>query len=142
MRQFRPSKLESLQGFITHIKSPTELEASITLRREKMVRLGYSVQPYIIIIGASIAEIHTIFIIVNDVKYSPMSYVSYNSTSIMHAVDTCFKILFALNAEYPIESANVWHFIQKALYKLTTKYDKVYTAVNALMSDLGISTDK
>lgn len=139
-KQWRPSKLEILQGFITHIKSPADLEATITLRKEKMASLGYTVQPYIIIIGTSIADIHTRYTVINNVKYSSTSSIRYESASIIHAVDVCFKILFALNAEYPAESSNIWYFIQKGLYKLTTKYDKVYTSVNSLMTDLGIST--
>lgn len=138
-KQWRPSKLESLQGFITHIKSPADLEATITLRKEKMASLGYTVQPYIIIIGTSIAEIHTRYIVINNVKYSSTSDIRYESTSIIHAVDSCFKILFALNAVYPAESSNIWYFIQKGLYKLSTRYDKVYTSVNSLLTDLGIS---
>lgn len=138
-KQWRPSKLESLQGFIEHIKSPAHLDASITLRKEKMASLGFSVQPYIVIIGPTVAEIHTRYIIINNVKYSSKTDVRYDSTSIINAVDTCFKILFALNAAYPSECANVWFFIQKVLYKLTTKYDKVYTTVGCLISDLGIS---
>lgn len=138
-KQWRPSRLETLQGFITHVKSTADLEATITLRKEKMASLGYSVQPYIVIIGPSIATIHTRYIVINNVKYSSTSDIRYESTSIIVAVDTCFKILFALNAEYPSESSNIWYFIQKGLYKLTTKYDKVYTSVNSLMTDLGIS---
>ncbi|KAF5302188.1 hypothetical protein FQR65_LT19117 [Abscondita terminalis] len=138
-KQWRPSKLECLQGFITHIKTSAELDASITLRVEKMANLGYNVQPYIIIIGDSVKDIHTRFIVINNVKHASSKDVRYNSTSIVHAVDACFKVLFALNAEYPAESSNVWYFIQRGVYKLSTKYDRVYTTVNSLLNDLDIT---
>lgn len=43
-----------------------------------------------------------------------------------------------LNAEYPAESSNVWVFIQKGFYKLSTKFDKIYTTVNSFKNELGL----
>ncbi|KAK4882262.1 hypothetical protein RN001_005581 [Aquatica leii] len=48
---WRPSKLESRDGFITHIKSEAELEETVTRRRAKISSLGLTIEPFIIIIG-------------------------------------------------------------------------------------------
>lgn len=40
------------------------------------------------------------------------------------AFDICFKIYHVFNIEYPIESIDVWIFIQTFFYNLYTKYDK------------------
>ena len=138
-KQWRPSKIEILQGFITHVRSSAEVEDCITRRKNKLAEFGLQLQPFIIIVGPSLKEITARYIVINDVKYSSTKYVRYQSTSITHAVDSCFKILFILNAEYSRESSNVWYFIQKGFYQLTTKYDKSYTAVNSLLTDLGIN---
>lgn len=83
-------RVTSKQVFITHIKSPADLEASITLRIEKMASLEFSVQPYIVIIGSSIAAIHTRYIVINNVKHSSITDIRYESVSILYAIDICW----------------------------------------------------
>lgn len=130
-KQWKPSKLECLEGFITHLKSPADLQASISIKEQRNRRIGATLQPYIVLVGQTIEGVHTRYVIVNNIKY--------NVTSISHAVDVCFKVIFALNAKYPAECLNVWQFLQKGIYKINTKEDKTYTAVNSLLSDLEIS---
>lgn len=127
---WRPSKLECLQGFIHHIRSDTDIEATIATKREKLRALGLTVQPFIIIVGPSLSEISGHFIVVNDTFYKVKS--------IMEAVDYCFKIFLVLSAEYPLEAAPVWFFIQKAFYEISTVWDKQYTVVNSLLADIGV----
>lgn len=47
--------------------------------------------------------------------------------------------MITFNAKYPVECEAIWHFIQKGLFKLETQFDKNLTAVNAFLSDVGIS---
>jgi len=128
---WRPSKIESRDGFITHIKSNSELIETITRRKKKYSQLGITLQPLIIIVGPSINEISKYFVLVNDTYYV--------LNSIVTAVDTCFKIFHALNLLYPVESLPVWSFIQKGFYKIKTAYDSEYVSVNSLLSDLDIN---
>ncbi|KAF0706641.1 SAM domain-containing protein, partial [Aphis craccivora] len=58
--------------------------------------------------------------------------------SILTALDCCFKIIHALNLQYPYESLPVWMFIQKGFYKMETLWDTEYVCVNSLLSDLSI----
>ena len=44
---------------------------------------------------------------------------------LVKAVDICFKVFFIVNAEYPAEAADVWTFVQKGLFNITTPYDVV-----------------
>ncbi|CAH2100910.1 unnamed protein product [Euphydryas editha] len=87
-KQWRPSRLEAQEGFITHVRSADQLEDTITRRKKKLTELGFTLQPYIVIVGASISEIHEIYIVINDVKYCASQCVRYRSTSIIHAVDS------------------------------------------------------
>lgn len=131
---WRPSKLEMQEGFITHVKTAAEIEETITRRKVKLSNYDLTLQPFIIIVGPTIKEINARYIVVNTVRYEV--------TSIMNAVDACFKIIFILNAQYPAESTNVWQFIQIALFKKKTKYDKIYTTVNTLITDLNIAIEQ
>jgi len=127
---WRPSKIEMKDGFITHIKSHTELQDTVTRRKEKYAQLGTTLQPLIIIVGPNCNSISQYFVLVDDTFYV--------LNSILSSVDCCFKIIHALNLQYPIESLPIWSFIQKGFYKIKTPWDTEYVCVNSLLSDLGI----
>lgn len=129
-KQWRPSKCEVLQSFICHLKSAAEIEETIKRRKAKLQELGLTLQPFIIVVGATVKEISARYIVLNNLRYE--------LPSILKSVDACFKLIFALNAEYSAECKHVWQFIQKVLFKMSTKYDKIFTTVRALATDLGI----
>jgi len=117
-------------GFITHVRSDSEIQETITRRRSKLIEFGQTLQPFVIIVGHSLKEISSYLVVVDNTFY--------RLNSIIASVYCCFKIILTLNAEYPVESSGIWYFIQRGLYNLKTPWDKNYTAVNAFMSDVGI----
>lgn len=117
-------------GFITHVLSSAEVQETITRRREKLVGLDQTLQPFVIIVGSSLKEITNYLVVVDNTFYCLQSIIS--------AVDCCFKLIISFNAEYPSESEGIWYFIQKGLYNLNTPLDKNFTSVNMLISDIGI----
>lgn len=127
---WKPSKTEMKDGFITHIKSHSELQETITRRKDKFAQIGYTLQPLIIIVGPSINAIFQYFVYIDGTYYV--------LNSILSSVDCCFKIIHALNLEYPLESIPVWSFIQKGFYKINTPWDTEFVSVNSLLSDLGM----
>lgn len=60
----------------------------------------------------------------------------YQLESALKAVDLCFKAFHGLHANYPPEAEQVWFLLQKVVYQFTTPWDKHYTGVNAVASDL------
>jgi hypothetical protein len=42
----------------------------------------------------------------------------YRFESITKAVDCCYKIFFALQAQFPTESAHVWQFLEIEIYEM------------------------
>ncbi|KAL5242322.1 hypothetical protein ACI65C_009732 [Semiaphis heraclei] len=126
--QWRASKQEMRDGFITHVRSNAEVQATITHRRDKLVGLGHTLQPFIIIVGPTLKEISNYLVVVDNIFYQ--------LNSIVASVDCCFKIIITLNAEYSVECETVWYFIQKGFYNLQTPFDKNFTAVNTFLSDV------
>lgn len=98
-QQWRPSKQEVLDAFITHVKSAAEVEETITRRRDKLQELDLHLQPFIMVVGSSLKETSARYVVLNNMRYEV--------TSILDAVDACFKIIFVLNAQYPSESRHV-----------------------------------
>jgi len=119
-------------GFITHVRSNAEVQETISRKQEKLLGLGHTQQPFIIIVGPTLSEISNYFVVVDDVFYQ--------LNSIIAAVDCCFKTIITFNAEYPVECETIWYFIQKGFYNLHTTFDKNFTTVNTFMSDIGISS--
>ncbi|KAG8182903.1 hypothetical protein JTE90_028725, partial [Oedothorax gibbosus] len=81
----------------------------------------------------------TTFIIVTGEQSDLDSYIFidkilYSVSSPLKAVDLCFKCIHALNATYAPESMQIWLLIQKAVYNITTKYDKQIPSVNAILA--------
>jgi hypothetical protein len=95
-------------GFITHIKSYSELQETVSRRKNKYAQLGCTLQPFIIIIGPSINDISQIYVYVDNTYYV--------LNSIVAAIDCCFKVIHSLNLEYPLECLQVWTFIQKVFF--------------------------
>lgn len=68
------------------------------------------------------------YVIIDDVLYDFQSPIS--------AVDGCFKIFISLHAAYPEGSYPVWLFIQKYIYNIDTDWDKHFSSVDTLISEL------
>lgn len=130
-KSWRPSKQESREAFITHLKSATELQENITRRKEKYAAHGLTFQPTIFIVGPTLYQIKNYYIVVNDTIYSVHT--------ILEAVDVTFKLFYALNCEYPADCISVYYFLQRGFYQIVTKWDKEYVSVNALLADLNIN---
>ncbi|KAJ8735850.1 hypothetical protein PYW07_007470 [Mythimna separata] len=128
--QWRPSKREVLEGFITQVASPAEVAVEITRKRDKLMEMDLQMQPFVIAVVSPNKSITARYIVINNI--------TYEMPTITKAVEACLKAIFVLNAEYPKESRHVWQFVQTVLFELKTKYDKSFTAVNTLISDLGI----
>jgi len=56
--------------------------------------------------------------------------------SAIKAFDICFKIFHVFNVDYPIESSDVWLFIQFFFFKITTKYDKSNILIKQVINEL------
>lgn len=93
--------------------------------------MNLTVQPYIIVVGLTLAELSSFFISLDEILYS--------IPSAFQAIDTCFKIFHVLNAAYPVASEHIWLLIQRELYQITMKYDKktsyILEIINALKKD-------
>ncbi|KAJ1519817.1 hypothetical protein ONE63_005069 [Megalurothrips usitatus] len=116
---WRPPQPEIQEGFITHVETPGRADFFISKRYEKFASWGLPVQPFVVVCGPSVEEIDDCFVVLSKtVKFNGIQ-------SVRRALDICFKIIHAVNAEYSCESHRLWMLIQKRLYKLDTKVDNV-----------------
>lgn len=91
----------------------------------------WTIQPYVVICG-DLRDIVNSYVLVNEYKYS--------CSSVLEAVDVCFKSFFALDASYPVLCPHVWTFLDKYVYKLSKKCTN-YSSASRLLIDLDNLSD-
>ncbi|XP_044760070.1 uncharacterized protein LOC123317551 [Coccinella septempunctata] len=111
-KQWKPSITESRDGIFLHVKVPGDIERA---NKEFMYQRGLTVQPYLIIVGQSLSNVTSAYVVINNNLY--------NTVSVLDAVDFCFKAYHMLDAKYSYESHHIWYLIQWSLYSLYTKSD-------------------
>lgn len=82
-----------------------------------MFNVKQTVQPYILVQGSSIREINHIYIVVDNIRYKVHN--------VLAGLDLTFKIFHVANACYPAQAEYLWILIQKCIYNITTRQDKV-----------------
>jgi len=113
---------DSQNAFI--IIKPTAVEMDATLQNMSSKR---PIQPCVLVIG-SLMDPKQILIYFDTIKYKMFSA--------LKAYDMCFKIFHVFNVEYPIESHDVWLFIQTFFYNIKTKYDKSNVLIKQISGEL------
>ena len=69
---------------------------------------GERKQPFILAIGERYSPSQTFVVCENQ---------CIESTSLLKAIDLCFKLTYILNLEFSVYCRNVWHFLNEIFYK-------------------------
>lgn len=93
-------------------------------RRLNQMKIGSTLQPFVLVVGATRAKLSRYYCVIDTVKY--------DFTSLKEAFDTCFKAIFALNSKYSSEAYSSWLFVQQAFYEITTIYDRKSSNVSTM----------
>lgn len=118
-KKWKPARIEVSQAFISYVTSPGDIERCIDDRITLTQNKGISLGPFIIAVGASWSNIAQYEVVVTK-------NVRYQCSDIRTALTTAFQIYFALDIEYAGDAALCWMFIQRAIYKIVTKFDALY----------------
>jgi hypothetical protein len=127
---YKPSKSEIEEAFITFTATEGDIPAILDERKRKYLRYGLTLQPFIIIVG-NIENVKACKVVIDSV--------SYETASALDAVDITFKVFQATNACYQEEASQIWLFIQRAFYGITTNYDQLTQTVKNLLASLEIN---
>ncbi|XP_031329053.1 uncharacterized protein LOC116160061 [Photinus pyralis] len=112
--QWKPTVQECRDGIVVRVALPGDIQTAIEKKREKLLKEGLVLQPFIIVQGTGT--------IINHI-YVSVDNTLYIVPSILKAVDVCFRCYHVFHLKYPIEAEHCWLFIQLALYKFKTKWD-------------------
>ncbi|XP_030762270.1 uncharacterized protein LOC115887090 [Sitophilus oryzae] len=112
-----PSTDECKEGIVSHVKIPGDIPKAIEDKKKKLAKYGLTLQPFVIIEGASYNNISNVYVSFNNILYKV--------NSVLKGVDTCFQIITIFDLKYPYEAEHVWLFLQKSVYNIHTKYDNI-----------------
>ncbi|KAJ8674307.1 hypothetical protein QAD02_005569 [Eretmocerus hayati] len=101
---WRPAKQEIVDGFILHVKSVSDIEASVKRIRDQLALVKKTMQPIPIIVDGQNG---------NYLCYVQIESIRYSVPNVREALDLCFKSYHALHAEYPVQSVGPWLLLQK-----------------------------
>ena len=122
---------KSLQIFYFR-EAANDINPAISRRTEEALKQNKKIQPYVLVVGPTIQNLTDV--VIDSVKLQ--------FPALRKALDFCFKAIFALDAKYPDESAQLWLFIQRALYGIDTRFDRKDSHVAALKSSFFVFRDR
>ena len=82
-------------------------------------------QPQVLVIGSDIFHVEQVFVLFG-------ANVLFEMPSVLKAIDTCYKVFFVFNSEYPCECLDSWMFLQRCIYDMNTPFDKVSPRITEL----------
>ncbi|KAF4527081.1 hypothetical protein B566_EDAN015716 [Ephemera danica] len=126
--KWKPSIAEASRAFILHVQDAADIEEAGAKRRQECQEKGITLQPYVLIVGPTLSNIISRYVIIENQ--------CYRVESIVKAVDIAFKAAFVFNAKYQYECAHVWQFIQYKIFEIRTKSDEYFGCVQSLICDL------
>lgn len=86
-----------------------DLEERLAERRTKLSKYGLSQQPFVVAIGSG-TSFSEIFVVVDRTHYQ--------CSSLVLALDLCFKAIWALSAKYQPDCEAIWKFLEHFVYKI------------------------
>jgi len=127
-RIIKTSISDARKSFLHQVASMNDLHTSIQIEIDNCYKEKKSLQPLICVVGVDF-EIAKDFYVYYFNTY-------YKFSSIIRAVDVCFKIFQVFNLKYPIQSSLVWTFIQHYFYDIHYDSDVKNSSMMSLISDL------
>ena len=84
-------------------------------------------QPYILVVSEVKNSVRDVYVVVIEAKWI--------MSSILQAVDVCFKAFFSLNSDYPPEANHIWLLLQNALYEAHIEGDTLVGTVTSFLAN-------
>jgi len=110
----------------------TDLKEYLEAKANGLGRWGYQLQPHVVVLSDDFGDAD-----VARVAYTCIhSTVYYETTSVLEAVDIALKSTFVLGLQYPAPAHTTWSFMQKAVYKLSHRFDRIPSKVHVLITDM------
>ncbi|KAB0803170.1 hypothetical protein PPYR_00140 [Photinus pyralis] len=106
---WRPTRSETQESFFINVNAFSDIDQLIETREKKLLAYGFPMQPFGAVVGIEEKQ----FCIVLYGK-------KFVVNSSIRVLELLYKVIHALNLEYPIECKHIWLFIQEIVFKTVT----------------------
>jgi hypothetical protein len=111
-------------------KDVKDLKAFLEAKAAGLERYGYQLQPHVVVLtNDDFSGPYVCYACIHSTIY-------YEAATLIEAVDIVLKSTFVLGLQYPPPAHSSWAFLQKAVYQLSSRFDRVPSKVYELMSDI------
>ena len=99
----------------------------IASKGRKMMKMKLTVQPYVLVLERN-DEQNDYYIIFNGI--------TYKFHRLIPAIESCFKLFFVLNIEYPPECVQIWQIVEKYVFNIKPSLKSVKPCVHRFLCKL------
>ncbi|XP_046397749.1 uncharacterized protein LOC124164466 [Ischnura elegans] len=122
-KAWKPSRKDILDGFLCYAKTDDLIKHCDGLEERYRAR-GLTVQPFPMIIGESLANIHTHYFVIDKTP------ITLPTTRDLFAAT--FYAYHSLYCRYPLQSARLWVIVEKALFGMEEVKDPQSQAISKI----------
>lgn len=101
---------ESKRSILLYVANAGQVEDILKEREVRLKKEGLTRQPIIIYQGLKSESPEAVYVCLEEIKYTFDNF--------LEAFDIAFKLHFALDLRYSVESDQIWLLVQKVLYEI------------------------
>jgi len=109
------------------VQPSLDLKQHLEDRAAKLEKKGLKLQPHVVALSCDIDSLG-----INSAYYACVHSGVYYCA--MEAVDVCMKASFVFGLEYPQAAHSCWSFLQRAVYGINHKYDRLSSKTQELLT--------
>lgn len=124
----KPTNVEIRDNFVTLLHDDAYIQEVVTLRKQAPKSAGKIFQPCVFATEER-KIIKSVWVVIDETFY--------NFTSLIEAIDVAFKIIYTLQAEFPLKAKSVWTVLSLASYGIRDR-NRVTADISQLLTNLDV----
>lgn len=124
--KIKPTISDAQEDFILLIPIINQLQERLDSLQSKFYKQKLNIQPRIILIGPSYAEISECLVYFDGVKYK--------CSSVRKCIDIVIKLSYVFNLNYSPISKEVWFFFQEYFFDIKSKQPNIKQIIKKFIS--------
>lgn len=124
--KIKPTISDAQEDFILLIPIINQLQERLDSLQSKFYKQKLNIQPRIILIGPSYAEIFECLVYFDGVKYK--------CSSVRKCIDIVIKLSYVFNLNYSPISKEVWFFFQEYFFDIKSKQPNIKQIIKKFIS--------
>ncbi|XP_029725553.1 uncharacterized protein LOC109426674 isoform X2 [Aedes albopictus] len=128
-KHWSPTRWDVCRNFVLYATDFKQAVHELKQRQELLNLWKLRINPVVVAIGPTIANIESCYIVIDQVFY--------RMETVPDAVETCVKMHTAMNLQYLDEVASPWMLVQRFVMKVELPKDNITTKVFGVLEILG-----